>query len=255
MAENVFYARLDNSAEFRRIFEVVKDIVPLVNLNLSENGIFFNAYEALTVLQVKLHIPASYFSEYKCPFRTSIGISLTNFYLLTKVASHDDNLILTYAENSTVLSLSLQAKIPKISNFSLNLITVSHIDCIYVEVNECGKFEISSKLLHQSLSDLGQVSEFLSINLNKSRIKFSIISDLAGGSINMKHVKGDSNIQINTPKTFNSQINLMYTKRITKAHILSDRVEVKMFNDEPMVFCYFFNSIELKFYLAPAIFN
>lgn len=254
MAVNIFYARLDNCSEFRKLLESIKDLVPNVNLNITNQGISFESNESLHVVQVKLRIPVSYFSEYKCNGSFNVGVSLKDFYTLMKLGQPEDSLILQYMDNATVLQVSLEApKIPKICEFSLNLIAVSENDCVYVEVQNSGRFEMNSKELYQTCNDLSCVSEFLKISVNKMRVKFSVHTDLGQGSINLKQLRGQNGMHIQTPKTINTEINLIYAKKITKAYILTDRVEVRLYPEEPIIFYYNFSGAELKFYLAPAI--
>ena len=250
----MFYARIDNSSEFRKLLEVIKDIVPNVNLNNTNQGIDFVINEALHFVQVNLKIPVSYFSEFKCTSSLIIGLCLHDLLTLIKVGQPEDSLILQYDENMTVLKISLEAqKIPKICDFTLNLIDIDYDDCIYVEVENSGKFEMNSRELYQTCNDLSQVSEFLVINVNKMRVKFTVNTELGGGSISLKQLRGENGTHIQTFRTVNTEINLIYAKRITKAYALAERVEVKIYPEEPVVFRYIFNGVELKFYLAPAI--
>ena len=250
----MFYARIDNSFEFRKLLEVLKDIVPSVNFRINSSGISFESNEALHVVQVKLKIPVTYFSEFKCTGTFTLGTCLTDLLTLIKISSVDDSLVLTHEEGTTVLQVALEAKkIPKVCEFSLNLIDVNTEDWVYVEVETSGKFEMNSKELFGMCNDLSQVSEFLMINLNKLRVKFSVQTDLGGGSINLKQLRGENGMNIQTLRTVTTEINLIYAKRITKAYALSERVEVKVYPEEPVVFRYMFTGIELKFYLAPAI--
>ena len=250
----MFYARIENAAEFTKILEVIKDIVPSVSLQVSDSGISIDANETFYVVQVKLKIPTSYFSEFKCIGTHTLSVHLPDFYTFLKLGSAEDSLTLQYAEGLTVLNISLEAaKVPTICSFTLNLINLKLEEIIYAEISNCGKFEINSKFLHQIFNDLSQVSEFLGINLNKLRVRFKVNSTEAGGSINLKQLKGENGTHINTPKTMNSEINLMYAKRITKAFALAERVQVKIYDGEPVIFCYSFSGIELKFCLAPAI--
>lgn len=254
MAVKMFYARIDNSGEFRKLLEVLKDLVPIVNLHVTHQGISFDSHESLHVVQVKLKISISYFSEFKCTGPLAVGVSLQDMLVVLKIGHLEDSLTLQYEEGSTVIKVGLESvKVPEICDFSLNLINVNADDCVYVEVLNSAKFEMNSRELYLMCNDLSQVSEFLAISLNKIRVKFSIKSDLAGGCISLKQLRGENGMHIQTARTINTEINLIYAKRITKAHVLADRVEVRMYPDEPLVFCYVFNAIELKFYLAPAI--
>ena len=254
MAVKMFYARIDNSGEFRKVLEVVKDLVPLVNLQINQQGVSFESNESLHVVQVRLRVSLSYFSEFKCTGSFSIGVSLADLYTIMKIGLPDDSLVLEHEEGSSVMKVALEAaKLPKVCEFSLNLLNLCGDDCSYVEVQNAGRFEMSAKELYHTCHDLSQVSEFLAISLNKMRVKFSVSSELAGGCVSLKQLRGENGMHIQTIKTVNTEINLIYAKRITRAHVLAERVEVRVYPDEPVGFHYAFNGIELKFYLAPAI--
>lgn len=254
MVENMFYARIDNLGEFKKLLEVIKDIVPNVNLEITSQGISFSSNEFFHVIQVNLAIPVTYFSEYKCSGNFSIGLSLKDLHTLLKLGHPEDSLVMQTLESVSLLKISLEASnIPKICEFSLNLIILNNEECNYFNSQNYGRFEMSSKMFYHICNDLCQVSEFLKISINKIRVKFSINSDDAGGSISLKHFRSDGGITIQTPRTINTEVNLIYAKRIAKAHVLADRVEVRAFPDEPVVFTYKFNGAELLFYLAPSL--
>jgi proliferating cell nuclear antigen PCNA len=184
----------------------------------------------------------------------TLGIHLPDLITLLKLGQGDDSLVIQYSSGSSVIKVSLQAsKTPTVCEFSLNLIQIDFEDTFYVEVDGTGRFTMNSKTLYNTFSDLGLIAEYLAINLNKMRVKFRVCTDVAGGSVNLKHVRGENGVVVSTSRTFNVEINLALAKRIAKAYSLCERVELRVYDREPVIFCYFFDGIELKFYLAPAL--
>lgn len=250
----MFYSRIESAGTFKTLLEVLKETTPLINLQVSLNGFSIEASDSLFILQTKIIIPKSYFSEFKAQGCHTIGLHIPDLITFLKIGQPEDNLILQYESGWNILKVCLQAgKTPTICEFTLNLIQVDNQEFMYSETIETGKFSIGSKILHSTFYDLSLISEFLAINLNKMRVKFAVLADSAGGSIHLKHVKGEGGVNVVTSRTVNVGINLIYAKKITKAHLLCDRVEVKVKENEPVVFFYAFDGVEVKFYLALTI--
>ena len=250
----MFYARINSAGEFRKILEAVREVTTSVNICVNNYGLSIQASESLYLIQVKLKIPSSYFSEFKVQGSHTLGVNLNDLVTLIKLGQADNHLILQYSCNASVIKVSLEAsKLPIFCDFTLNLINLEFEDTFYVEVSNTGKFTINSKSIYSTFNDLSLISEFIHINLNKMRVKFRVCTDIGGGSVNLKHVRGENGVLVSTSKTFNIEINLALARKITKAHTLCERVEVRVYDGEPVIFCYFFEGIELKYYLAPAL--
>lgn len=250
----MFYARIESAGEFKKLLEVLKETTPFINLNISNQGFSIEATESLFIVQAHVKIPKTYFSEFKIQGTHSLGVHIPDLITILKIGQSEDHLILEYVSSSNVIKVCLQAsKTPTICEFTLNLMQVDSLEGLYRETLETGKFFMASKVLHSTFYDLSLISEYLGINLNKMRVKFAVNADAAGGSVHLKHIRGEGGVAVSTSRTVNVGINLIYAKKITRAHVLCDRVEVRVRENEPIVFIYNFEGVEVKFFLALTI--
>ncbi|CAG9309895.1 unnamed protein product [Blepharisma stoltei] len=250
----MFQARIAQLGDFRKLIDIVKDMIPDANLEVSEAGICLMSTDPLNILQVTINLPAIFFEDYECHEAFKMNLSLPGLSQLLKLAESEDSLIFSSAPDLTVLNLCFQAHSrPKVCEFTLNLNANIMEDVDPPELPYQTTFYINAREFHGICGDLIHLSEFLIIDVNKARVKFSIKCSAAGGSISYKQRIGQNGTLIRTFRSCRTELNLAYLKKITKAHVLSKNTEIVIHPDEPVLLKYAFGDAEIKFYLAPGI--
>lgn len=86
----MFEAKLAEVAILKKITEAIKDIINVVNINASPNGLEFQAMDLSHVALVSLCLKPEGFQSYKADKNFTLGIKLANLYKILKCADNSD---------------------------------------------------------------------------------------------------------------------------------------------------------------------
>lgn len=249
----MFQVRIAQLGEFRKTIELIRDITTEVIFEMNENGLDIRANDPINIAQIIVHFSPAYFEEFKVSAAASIGIPLEPFANLLKLNDPEDSIILQFSDRPVLYLIVESKKIPKLIEFSMNLIYVEQPDFTIENIEYPNRIVINSKEIHSLFTDLSYISDFIVISLTRTRLKMTINSDLGDGRINFKHKASSEGVFIQCTQDFILSLNLFYLKKITKASSLSDRVEISLIKTRPVKLRYAFTEGSITYYLAPAI--
>lgn len=106
----MFQATMTQVTTFRKIIDSLKDLVSEVNLEATSAGISLQAMDSAHVSLVSLKINETGFEEYRCDKNITLGINLTDFSKILKMAKSDDTLILKAEDDNSFLNISFENK-------------------------------------------------------------------------------------------------------------------------------------------------
>jgi proliferating cell nuclear antigen len=106
----MFQAALSQVTVFRKIIESLKDLVSEVNLDATAEGLSLQAMDSAHVSLVALKINEGAFEDYRCDKPLTLGINLSDFSKILKMAKNDDLMILSSDENTSSLSIVFDNK-------------------------------------------------------------------------------------------------------------------------------------------------
>ena len=110
-----------------------------------------------------------------------------------------------------------------------------------------------AKDMHKLCSDLRGVSDYLQITLSGTRIHLSVNCEEAEGWVQFYLTKGQNGVKIKTYRRVNLELNLKFLRKIMKAANVSEKLYLRMDQDNPAKFEFPIKSAELSYFLAPAI--
>ncbi len=118
-------------------------------------------------------------------------------------------------------------ELKKLSEFNLSLITIDFEHLGIPETQYGSEITMSSSEFTRICRELYQLSESVSIETNKQFVKFSVTSEVVGGSVKLDN--NDSNnkddlISIRVEESVNLLFALRYLNMFTKASSLSEQV-------------------------------
>ncbi len=118
-------------------------------------------------------------------------------------------------------------ELKKLSEFNLSLITIDSEHLGIPETQYGSEITMSSSEFTRICRELYQLSESVSIETNKQFVKFSVTSEVVGGSVKLDN--NDSNnkddlISIRVEESVNLLFALRYLNMFTKASSLSEQV-------------------------------
>ena len=82
------------SSAFRILIEALKEILTDANIECDSSGMKIIALDASHTVLVHMKLDASNFEQYYCPEKTSLNISMLNFFKLIKTVGNCDTLTL-----------------------------------------------------------------------------------------------------------------------------------------------------------------
>lgn len=109
----MFEARLEESAIFRRIIDSLKDLVKMVNIDVTAKGLSIQAMDSCHVALVSLQLREKAFSSYVCHKPLTLGLAIENVAKILKIAGSDDSMTLQAEEEPSSLKFKFESK----SNF------------------------------------------------------------------------------------------------------------------------------------------
>eukprot|EP00919_Chromeraceae_sp_WS-2016_P037323 GHVR01088943.1.p2 GENE.GHVR01088943.1~~GHVR01088943.1.p2 ORF type:complete len:104 (+),score=8.29 GHVR01088943.1:8758-9069(+) len=99
----MFEARLEESGFFRRIIDSIKDLVKMVNIDVTTKGISIQAMDSCHVALVSLQLREKAFSYYTCHKPLTLGLAIENVSKILKIAGNDDSMTLQCEEDPSHL--------------------------------------------------------------------------------------------------------------------------------------------------------
>lgn len=118
-------------------------------------------------------------------------------------------------------------ELKKLSEFNLSLITIDSEHLGIPETQYGSEITMSSSEFTRICRELYQLSESVSIETNKQFVKFSVTSEVVGGSVKLDNNDSsnkDDLISIRVEESVNLLFALRYLNMFTKASTLSEQV-------------------------------
>lgn len=256
----MFTAKLKEAGLFKRIVESIKDLVSVVNFDISGEGISFQAMDQSHVALVSLHLSSEVFQDYRCDRKFSLGIKLQNLHKILKCGENGDVLTLECdQEDPQVLNLRFESlKHEKTSRFALNLVNQEEEQLQLPDSTYAAKVVLPSGEFLRIVREMTQLAENIAIKVSKKTIAFEVKGDVTSGCIELKANNSDKEseqvkVEVDEESVRNT-FALSFLNSFCKAAVLSEQVLLAMSENAPVVVEYKVNgNSHLKFYLAPKI--
>ena len=114
----MFQAKIKDVVVFKKIIDSLSSLVNEVNLEATSTGLSLQAMDSAHVSLVSLKINETGFEEYRCDKNITLGLNLSDFSKILKMAKSDDTLTLKAEEENSYLSIVFENK-SKILNIYL----------------------------------------------------------------------------------------------------------------------------------------
>lgn len=99
----MFEARLEDSTQFRKIIDSIKDLVKNVNIDVTQKGLSIQAMDSCHIALVSLQLKEKAFTNYNCQKPLTLGIAIENVAKILKFAGSDDSLTLSCEDEPSEL--------------------------------------------------------------------------------------------------------------------------------------------------------
>ena len=255
----MFTAHLKESNIFKRIIESIKDLVTVVNFDIKQDGISFQAMDQSHVALVALFLSSEMFQSYRLDKNFTLGIKLQNLNKILKCGESTDSLTLECdQEDPQVLTLSFSSeRHEKKSKFALNLVNQDEEALQLPETVYSSKVCMPSAEFSRIIRELTQLSETISIKVTQKSITFEVKGDITTGEIELHRNNVDKlqeQVLIECDEVVKNNFALNFLNMFCKAATLSDQVVLNMSVETPVIVEYKLGTNgSLKFYLAPKV--
>lgn len=109
----MFEATLTQVVVLRKIVESLKDLVTEVNIEATPTGLSLQAMDSAHVSLVSLQLNEAGFELYRCDKPITLGINLSDFAKILKMAQNDDVVTLKADDENSFLNIIFDNKSKK----------------------------------------------------------------------------------------------------------------------------------------------
>lgn len=106
----MFKAVLEESDTFKKLLESIKELVKMVNIDITPNGMCIQAMDSSHVALVLLKLEDRGFQDFRCDKPRTLGVSVENMCKILKCANSDDSLTMQCDEDSPLLKFIFESK-------------------------------------------------------------------------------------------------------------------------------------------------
>ncbi|OMJ79759.1 hypothetical protein SteCoe_20145 [Stentor coeruleus] len=251
----MFQASIAKALSFKKIIESVRELVVDVNFEVSQDGLALQAMDASHVALVSFILNANQFEEFECNQPQVFGVNIGNLAKILKCADNDDRITIRAESNASKLSFIFEGRQDeKLSQFNLNLMTLDTEQLGIPDHEYTAVIHIKSDEFTRICRELSQISDTLTIDINKEKVTFRVGGDLGDGEITLKHRETGKNptiIEAHEPVACSYA--MRYLNLFNKASVLSDEIILSISENLPLIVHFQFELGNIKFYLAPKV--
>ena len=101
----MFQAKIKDVVVFKKIIDSLSSLVSEVNLEATSTGLSLQAMDSAHVSLVSLNMKEEGFEEYRCDKNTTLGLNLTDFGKVLKLAKPNDVMTIISNEDEAFLTI------------------------------------------------------------------------------------------------------------------------------------------------------
>ena len=242
-----------SAKDFRRLFDVLKDIVTDVNIQFKKETVVITAMDPAKVSILHVVLELDSLEYYDCKQETTIGVFMPFLYKTVRSASPKDTVELLINDFSRT---SMDIKLSNTITDTTHITTVTSLDLpkesIDIPINHCANvISIQAADLQKAVREVSHISKEVVIHFDTQTI-VNVLVFKAGGPM------GKCDIVINNPKIIYNQVPQMdikvYTKYIEKfcKPLLSTQIDMCIYaEDAPLVLTSRFSMGIMNLFIAP----
>jgi proliferating cell nuclear antigen len=253
-----FEATHNSAHKWKKIFDTLKGLIDIVNVNWREEGLRLQAMDDSHVSLVHLELQAAGFSDYECQSPLAIGISVESFSKILNCSRKRDHIHLM-SKDETQLHIDFTDDSSSGAATKSFVLKCLDIDADPVEIPET-EYEVTMQMksdMFQSIcKDLNIMGDSVHIECSEEATVFSAQGNTGQAEIKLTPSE-DVNICYQGPLKID--FDLKYLNIFAKAASLSSQVEIKLGAGLPCALHYHFTTDDqdpwgtLIYYLAPKI--
>ena len=252
--ECTFYAKTNQCAALKCLFDTLKDLLEDVSLEFDHDGIRLVSPDSTHIAMIHLKMDSSNFEDFVCPQPVSVGVNITRLHKLIKSVSNSDTITL-FVDRSDSTSLGLfveNSERRTNTNFKIGMMDIppNNIELPPIAFDSC--ISLPSSDLQKIIRDMSSIAERVEITNTPDRLTLACKGDFCSQETVLEESnKFTSNMHTDTT-IIQGVFTLSYLAIFCKCSALCPSVEINLKNDYPIVFRYSVAALgELKLCLSP----
>jgi len=255
----MFEAKLASAGILKKVIDSVKDLITDASWECTEGGISLQAMDSSHVALVSLKMRTEGFEEFRCDRAMTLGINLTNMAKIMKCAGNDDSVTLRANEDGDTITFIFDS--PNQERQSQYEIKLMDLDVEHLGIPETDYacvIRMPSGEFSRICRDLSQLGDSLQVICTKNGVEFRTKGDLGNGTVRLSQYSNvdneDDSVSIELQEACSATFAVKYMNHFTKAGPLTNRVQLSMSSDVPVVVEYQIEEMGyIRYYLAPKI--
>jgi len=246
-----FSVTFEKASDFKKIIDGIKDLSNEFNIDISPQKMHIDFMDSSVVCMCDINLSSSFFKHFECKKNSQIGINPKQMCTLMKCMPDKDEMSISYEENSDKLQLSSSKNGSKIF-IKMNMLNIQTDTFSVPEYEIDSEFEMCSKHFKKMATDLSSLeSDIIDISVKKDEIQFFVNGSLGSATITKK---SQEDMTIKHKNDVSIKFAMKYIVQFSKLFVLSDKVNIKMTRDNPLIIQYKLGEgSDMNFYLAPSI--
>jgi proliferating cell nuclear antigen len=268
ISELHFFTITKTSEIWKSISSAIMTIIDEALFDAGPQGITFRSMDPSHIALIDINWPSSAFEKYHCDSTIKFGVRIDEFAKIIKRANANDSIEIGVVLDNSSLNIKTQGDGGYLRNYKMRLIESTGITSALPQMTFDSKIVIGIATLDKILSDVGAISEKITIDsssggisTNKKTVIFSGDSDRGEARVTMD-VNDDNKSkvemleEITVKETSKSTYNIDFISKIIRAigHQSSNLVTIEYSSNKPLRLEFLLSGIvKLQFYLAPRV--
>jgi proliferating cell nuclear antigen len=267
ISELHFFTITKTSEIWKSISSAIMTIIDEALFDAGPQGITFRSMDPSHIALIDINWPSSAFEKYHCDSTIKFGVRIDEFSKIIKRANANDSIEIGVVLDNSSLNIKTQGDGGYLRNYKMRLIESSGITSSLPQMTFDSKIVIGIATLDKILSDVGAISEKITIDssgggisANKKTVIFSGDSDRGEARVTMDANDDKSKVEfleeITVKETSKSTYNIDFISKIIRAigHQSSNLVTIEYSSNKPLRLEFLLSGIvKLQFYLAPRV--
>ena len=248
----MFVAKTKSPDEWKAVASAISTLVDEATFEATVEGISFRGMDPSHVALIDIHWPNSAFEQYDCDTSVKFGVRVDEFSKLMRRAEKKDTIEVTVGDDSMLFIRISNNNYVK--EYKVRLIETSAASTPLPKLNFNCKVVLATIAFDKVLSDIQVISDYLSIESENKKIKFSGKGDSGEATISLE--SGSEGLEeVNVQEDSKATYSLDYLSKITKAVIAAGGSVALEFSSKMPLRLEFrvANMGRIHFYLAPRV--
>ena len=244
-----FEATTDGPNDLKAVVGAIATLVEEATFEATAEGISFKGMDPSHVALIDVSWPNSAFAAYTCDSEVKFGVRIDEFSKLIRRASKTDDIKIILTEDNF-----LQLSMGSTKRFQMRLVESSASETPLPKLAFDAKVDMPPAELDKVLGDVQVVSDYITMNVDGNKVKFSGKGDSGEANIDVTQSDEDS-ITISAEQPSEGTYSLEYLMPVVKAvGSASSVITCELSSEKPLrVGFTIANMGHIHFYLAPRV--